>query len=287
MLCTRCPAARQRVSALPCLRSNLSSGWWPSLLSEWWLACWAQMLAHVEASVARIPGLRAAYRMDALRRRLDTAQVSTPTSPSAPLPGGQGGGGDAGRPYDGLGCSLCVSGRLRVRRRLRRRRRGARRSSWASRWATTPWGGCSTGCRRRRRPPWRRASTSQVSHSCACNGSPCLRHCVHGAPIGGERELGAAAAEPGVPDVHALPLPPPAAAGGGSPGGAVHGQEAVGPSGAGRGGVSRAFPSGNRSILTEIYLCHACYYDHDIEDGDAWAERRLGWASRQPREADG
>jgi hypothetical protein len=24
-----------------------------------------------------------------------------------------------------------------------------------------------------------------VSHSCACIGSPCLRHCVHGAPIGG------------------------------------------------------------------------------------------------------
>jgi hypothetical protein len=23
-----------------------------------------------------------------------------------------------------------------------------------------------------------------VSHSCACIGSPCLRHCVHGAPIG-------------------------------------------------------------------------------------------------------
>jgi hypothetical protein len=24
-----------------------------------------------------------------------------------------------------------------------------------------------------------------VSHSCACIGSPCLRHCVHGASIGG------------------------------------------------------------------------------------------------------
>jgi hypothetical protein len=27
-------------------------------------------------------------------------------------------------------------------------------------------------------------STRMVSHSCACNGSPCLRHCVHGASIG-------------------------------------------------------------------------------------------------------
>jgi hypothetical protein len=26
---------------------------------------------------------------------------------------------------------------------------------------------------------------ARVSHSCACNGSPCLRHCVHGASIGG------------------------------------------------------------------------------------------------------
>jgi hypothetical protein len=25
---------------------------------------------------------------------------------------------------------------------------------------------------------------SAVSHSCACIGSPCLRHCVHGASIG-------------------------------------------------------------------------------------------------------
>jgi hypothetical protein len=31
--------------------------------------------------------------------------------------------------------------------------------------------------------------------------------------------------------------------------------------------VSRAFPSWNRSILTEIYLCHACS-DHEIEDGN-------------------
>jgi hypothetical protein len=30
----------------------------------------------------------------------------------------------------------------------------------------------------------RRARTTTVSHSCACIGSPCLRHCVHGASIG-------------------------------------------------------------------------------------------------------
>jgi hypothetical protein len=32
--------------------------------------------------------------------------------------------------------------------------------------------------------------------------------------------------------------------------------------------VSRAFPSWKRSILTEIYLCHACSYQ-EIEDGSA------------------
>jgi hypothetical protein len=32
--------------------------------------------------------------------------------------------------------------------------------------------------------------------------------------------------------------------------------------------VSRAFPSWNRSILTEIYLCHACS-DHEREDENA------------------
>jgi hypothetical protein len=31
--------------------------------------------------------------------------------------------------------------------------------------------------------------------------------------------------------------------------------------------VSRPFPSWNRSILTEIYQCHACSY-HEIEDGN-------------------
>jgi hypothetical protein len=35
-----------------------------------------------------------------------------------------------------------------------------------------------------------------------------------------------------------------------------------------RQAVSRVFPSWNRSILTEIYLCHACS-DHDFEDGNA------------------
>jgi hypothetical protein len=31
--------------------------------------------------------------------------------------------------------------------------------------------------------------------------------------------------------------------------------------------VIRAFPSWNRSTLTEIYLCHACS-DHEIEGGN-------------------
>jgi|EP01049_Picozoa_sp_SAG25_P007752 hypothetical protein len=34
--------------------------------------------------------------------------------------------------------------------------------------------------------------------------------------------------------------------------------------------VSRVFPSWARSILTEIYLGHACSY-HEIEDGNARA----------------
>eukprot|EP01047_Picozoa_sp_COSAG01_P039512 COSAG01_NODE_3271_length_6320_cov_8.998554_7_plen_92_part_00 len=33
--------------------------------------------------------------------------------------------------------------------------------------------------------------------------------------------------------------------------------------------MSRAFPAYARSILTEIYLCHACSC-HKIEDGNAW-----------------
>jgi hypothetical protein len=33
--------------------------------------------------------------------------------------------------------------------------------------------------------------------------------------------------------------------------------------------ASRAFPSWNRSILTEIYLCRACSSYHEIEDGNA------------------
>jgi hypothetical protein len=32
---------------------------------------------------------------------------------------------------------------------------------------------------------------------------------------------------------------------------------------------ARAFPYWNRSILTEIYLCHACSYLQEIEDGNA------------------
>jgi hypothetical protein len=37
--------------------------------------------------------------------------------------------------------------------------------------------------------------------------------------------------------------------------------------------VSRVFPSWNRCILTEIYLCHACSY-HEIEDENARTGRR-------------
>jgi hypothetical protein len=52
--------------------------------------------------------------------------------------------------------------------------------------------------------------------------------------------------------------------------------------------VSRAFPSCKRSILTEIYQCHACSC-HEIEDGNAWTGGRggggvgwqLGWAAAQ------
>jgi hypothetical protein len=41
--------------------------------------------------------------------------------------------------------------------------------------------------------------------------------------------------------------------------------------------VSRAFPSWNRSILTEIYLCHVCSY-HEVEDrnGRAGTTARAG-----------
>jgi hypothetical protein len=50
--------------------------------------------------------------------------------------------------------------------------------------------------------------------------------------------------------------------------------------------VSRAFPSCNRSILTEIYLCHACSYQ-EIGDGNARTggarPLRGGGAPRRPR----
>jgi hypothetical protein len=51
------------------------------------------------------------------------------------------------------------------------------------------------------------------------------------------------------------------------------------------GGVSRPFPSRNRSILTEIYLCHACWY-HAIEDGNAPSTPgRRRWRARDGRAA--
>eukprot|EP01047_Picozoa_sp_COSAG01_P021951 COSAG01_NODE_1289_length_10885_cov_3.769331_16_plen_255_part_00 len=43
------------------------------------------------------------------------------------------------------------------------------------------------------------------------------------------------------------------------------------------GTVSWVFPSWNRSILTEIYICHACSYQK-IEDGNAWAGGTSAWA---------
>jgi hypothetical protein len=48
--------------------------------------------------------------------------------------------------------------------------------------------------------------------------------------------------------------------------------------------VSRAFPSWNRSMLTEIYLCHACSYQ-EIEDGHARAGTPGRVASTHPRYA--
>jgi hypothetical protein len=43
--------------------------------------------------------------------------------------------------------------------------------------------------------------------------------------------------------------------------------------------VSWPFPSWNRSILTEIYLCHACSY-HEIEDGNGPDRRRRRASTR-------
>jgi hypothetical protein len=40
--------------------------------------------------------------------------------------------------------------------------------------------------------------------------------------------------------------------------------------------VSRAFPSCTRSISTEIYLRHPCFYRHEIEDGNARAGPQRG-----------
>jgi hypothetical protein len=51
-------------------------------------------------------------------------------------------------------------------------------------------------------------------------------------------------------------------------------------------GVSWALPSWDRSMLTEIYLCHACS-DHEIEDGNArtGAAAAAAGAPAVPREA--
>jgi hypothetical protein len=47
------------------------------------------------------------------------------------------------------------------------------------------------------------------------------------------------------------------------------------------GPCARCVPSWKRSILTEIYLCHACSY-HEIEDGNARALRKVSgeWLRR-------
>eukprot|EP01047_Picozoa_sp_COSAG01_P036679 COSAG01_NODE_2874_length_6937_cov_4.473823_9_plen_103_part_00 len=50
------------------------------------------------------------------------------------------------------------------------------------------------------------------------------------------------------------------------------------------GGVSRPFGSWNRSILTEIYLCHACLCQ-EIEDGNTRAPGRRRWHARDGRPA--
>jgi hypothetical protein len=101
-------------------------------------------------------------------------------------------------------------------------------------------------------------AAAAVSAFLAWIRSPCLRHCVHGASI-----IGAAAAR------GLLARRARAHAGGlrlRALGGRGDGRRAapssvrggwLGPAGRGRG-VSRPFPSWDRSILTEIYLCHAC-----------------------------
>ena len=45
--------------------------------------------------------------------------------------------------------------------------------------------------------------------------------------------------------------------------------------------MRRAFPSFLWSILTDIYLCHACSC-HDIEDGNAWTGKLGQGSSRRP-----
>jgi hypothetical protein len=55
------------------------------------------------------------------------------------------------------------------------------RRSWRLPIATTALTTTTTTPRPRRMA----AAAARVSHSCACNGSLCLRHCVHGASIGG------------------------------------------------------------------------------------------------------
>jgi hypothetical protein len=53
---------------------------------------------------------------------------------------------------------------------------GERRPPLLSRLLERGDGGCELG--------WACVPETAVSRSCACIGSPCLRHCVHGASIG-------------------------------------------------------------------------------------------------------
>jgi hypothetical protein len=100
--------------------------------------------------------------------------------------------------------------------------------------------------------------------------SCCLRvsRVLPPAPVGCRLSLQAAAGQPA----------PRAHSGGGASGGGVAARHGGGGAPA---AVSRAFPSWNRSILTEIYLCHTCSYQ-EIED-----EKRPGRTAHAPTIARG
>jgi hypothetical protein len=97
----------------------------------------------------------------------------------------------------------------------------------------------------------RRAQVPPVSRSCACIGSPCLRHCVHGASIGGVggvalcgRQLAAAAA---VCAEGAAATPPAGGHGGAAVARAARVAELGGAGLLGRGGFRGLRPAGLRA----------------------------------------